>query len=463
MPVFLPTDGVMLLLVLMLAFYVRLVCRRPALLARWRRVFARPSASAAAVILTAFLAVAAVDSVHYRPALPPGPSGETAYAPFTVSLLDTLVKDRLGAAGPERSYSAPFAAREWDKTTVLTADGPVRDFQPLKSAAGGTGETDAGALLMLSLVALVTAASGLFAAGAGWTLLTSRDTGMKPIDVVKTFCKKKSKLAALVTAGLIWLFAVWVITLWPDRHIFGTDAAGSDVLLEALKSIRTAVVIGTLATLATLPFAVTLGIAAGYFRGRVDDIIQYIYTTLSSIPGVLLIAASVLMVTVFMDQHPDWWPTGLERADARLFLLALIIGLTGWATLARLLRAETMKIASLEYVTAARAMGVSHARIMFRHVLPNVLHIILIVTVLDFSGIVLYEAVLSYVGVGVDPTMSSFGTMINAARSEMSRTPMIWWNLLASFLFMLTLVLCANLFAAAVRDAFDPRAADSGE
>ena len=463
MPVFLPTDGVMLLLVLMLVFYVRLVCRRPALLVRWRRVFARPSASAAAVILTAFLAVAAVDSVHYRPALPPGPSGETAYAPFTVSLLDTLVKDRLGAAGPERSYSAPFAAREWDKTTVLTAEGPVRDFQPLKSAAGGTGETDAGALLILSLVALVTAASGLFAAGAGWTLLTSRDTGMKPIDVVKTFCKKKSKLAALVTAGLIWLFAVWVITLWPDRHIFGTDAAGSDVLLEALKSIRTAIVIGTLATLATLPFAVTLGIAAGYFRGRVDDIIQYIYTTLSSIPGVLLIAASVLMVTVFMDQHPDWWPTGLERADARLFLLALIIGLTGWATLARLLRAETMKIASLEYVTAARAMGVSHARIMFRHVLPNVLHIILIVTVLDFSGIVLYEAVLSYVGVGVDPTMSSFGTMINAARSEMSRTPMIWWNLLASFLFMLTLVLCANLFAAAVRDAFDPRAADSGE
>ena len=118
--------------------------------------------------------------------------------------------------------------------------------------------------------------------------------------------------------GLIWVFAVWAAVLWPDRHIFGTDAAGSDVLLEALKSIRTAVVIGTLATLATLPFAVTLGIAAGYSRGRTDDVIQYVYTTLSSIPGVLLIAASVLMVTVFMDQHPDWWPTGLERADAAM-------------------------------------------------------------------------------------------------------------------------------------------------
>ena len=217
--------------------------------------------------------------------------------------------------------------------------------------------------------------------------------------------------------------------------------------------------IGSLATLATLPFAVTLGMAAGYFKGRVDDAIQYLYTTLSSIPSVLLIAASVLLVTVFMDRHPEWWPTGLERADVRLFLLAIIIGMTGWSTLARLLRAETMKITALDYVTAARAFGVPHARILRRHVLPNVLHIVLIVTVLDFSGIVLYEAVLSYVGVGVDPSMSSFGTMINAARSEMSRSPMVWWNLAASFLFMLSLVLSANLFAAAVRDAFDPRAA----
>ena len=100
--------------------------------------------------------------------------------------------------------------------------------------------------------------------------------------------------------------------------------------------------------------------------------------------------------------------------------------------------------------------------VMRRHILPNVMHIVLIVTVLDFSGIVLYEAVLSYVGVGVDPTMHSFGTMINSARSELSRSPMIWWNLLASFLFLVTLVLSANIFASAVRDAFDPRAAGRG-
>jgi peptide/nickel transport system permease protein len=89
--------------------------------------------------------------------------------------------------------------------------------------------------------------------------------------------------------------------------------------------------------------------------------------------------------------------------------------------------------------------------------MPNVMHIILIALVMDFSGLVLAEAVLSYVGVGVDPSMISFGTMINGARLEMAREPMVWWALAAAFGFMLTLVLSANLFADAVRDAFDPR------
>ena len=117
-----------------------------------------------------------------------------------------------------------------------------------------------------------------------------------------------------------------------------------------------------------------------------------------------------------------------------------------------------MKAAASDYVSAARAFGVPAPGIMLRHILPNVAHVVLIVAVLDFSGIVLYEAVLSYVGVGVDPVMESFGSMINAAAAEMSRSPVIWWNLLASLAFMLALVLSANLFASGVRDAFDPRA-----
>jgi peptide/nickel transport system permease protein len=206
-----------------------------------------------------------------------------------------------------------------------------------------------------------------------------------------------------------------------------------------------------------LPFALALGLMAGYFRGWVDDLIQYLYTTLSSIPGVLLIAAAVLMMQVYMDTRPETFDSVTRRADFRLLFLCVILGITSWTGLCRLLRGEALKLRELEFVEAARAFGVGPWRILARHVLPNVLHIVIISTVLGFSSLVLAEAVLSYVGVGVDPAMNSFGTMINSARLELAREPVVWWSLGAAFTFMLALVLSANLFADAVRDALDPR------
>jgi peptide/nickel transport system permease protein len=262
----------------------------------------------------------------------------------------------------------------------------------------------------------------------------------------------------LLTTATICLLGGATAALMNHYHVFGTDRTGNDVLYQAIKSIRTAFVIGTLATVATLPLAVVLGIMAGYFRGWVDEVIQYLYTVLSSVPNVLLIAACVLMVQVFLDQHAELFETGAERADLKLFLLCAVLGVTGWAGLCRLLRGETLKLRELEYVQAANAFGVSHTRIMLRHIFPNVAHLMLIITVLEFSSLILYEAVLSYVGVGVDPSMNSFGGMINLARSEMSQDPVVWWSFAAAFGFMVTLVLAANLFADGVRDAFDPRA-----
>jgi len=246
---------------------------------------------------------------------------------------------------------------------------------------------------------------------------------------------------------------------YPGTHLFGTDKVGQDVLYLTLKSIRTGLLIGTLTTLIMLPAAVLLGIVAGYVGGWIDDVIQYLYTTLNSIPGVLLIAAAVLMMQVIIDTHAGWFATAAERADARLLALCAILGITSWTGLCRLLRGETLKLREMEYVQAARAFGGRPLAIMLRHILPNLMHIVLIAIVMDFSGLVLAEAVLSYVGIGVDPNTISFGTMINAARLELAREPMVWWSLAAAFCFMFVLVLAANLFADAVRDAFDPRAA----
>jgi ABC-type dipeptide/oligopeptide/nickel transport system permease subunit len=243
----------------------------------------------------------------------------------------------------------------------------------------------------------------------------------------------------------------------PGAHWLGTDKVGQDVLYLSLKSIRTGLLIGTLTTLIMLPFALALGIAAGYFGGRIDDAIQYLYTTLNSIPGVLLIAAAVLVVQVQIEAHAELFNTAAARSDVRLLALCAILGVTGWTGLARLLRAEALKLRELEFVQAARAFGVRDARILLRHLLPNVMHLVLITVVIDFSGLVLAEAVLSYVGVGVDPAMNSFGNMINGARLELAREPVVWWQLAAAFGFMFVLVLAANLFADQVRDALDPK------
>lgn len=263
---------------------------------------------------------------------------------------------------------------------------------------------------------------------------------------------------AFAAGSLLLLLACWAVELSAAYHVLGTDRTGNSVLWIALKSIRTALVIGVLTTLVVLPLALGLGVIAGYFRGWIDEVIQYLYTLLSSIPDVLLIAAAVLLLQVTIDNHPELFATALERSDARLLFLCLILGLTAFTGLCRLVRGEAMKLRELEYIQAARAFGVSSFGIISKHIVPNLMHIVLISMVMQFSGFVLAEAVLSYVGVGVDPKTQSFGVMINAARAELAATPVVWWTLTTAFIFMLMLVLSANLFSDAVRDAFDPRA-----
>jgi len=460
------TDAALFALILGVIAYAWRVARSPNLRATWGRVLHDTPAMCSAVVLLAFVLVAVLDSVHYRPALPPAPGAAadapTAYSPVTLSVLDAVLTATVPAA--ERSWSAPLATRQFTKETELVDGEPVRDFPRLQYGGAHLAD-EAGWAADVTQRAVLGLAGGLAAAMA-LALLVSLLLALRWRLGWREACRDIAAgvtrvpwRAMLITLGLLCLVIGVVAGLSSGYHVLGTDRTGNDVLVQALKSIRTALVIGSLTTIAMLPFAIGFGLAAGYFKGWADDVIQYLYTTLTSIPGILLIAACVLMLQVFIDTHPELFPTAAQRADVRLFMLCLILGFTGWAGLCRLLRAEAMKLSELEYVQAARAFGVGHGRIILRHLLPNVMHIVLITVVLEFSSLVLYEAVLSYLGVGVDPSMNSFGSMIDMARTEMSRDPMIWWNLLAAFVFMLALVLSANLFADAVRDAFDPRGA----
>jgi len=446
------TDVLMWLLVAAIGAYAVYVRRRPHLQAPWRRVTQSAQGMSAFVVLAVFVVIGMLDSLHYRPALEGRPGEAAAYSNEVLSVLDRIVEPL--RTHKERTYSAPFAIRAFVRE-VLEVPGPdgtvrqVREF-PRLAFGGAHLKDEADRELDIFLRVL----KGLLLALVVW--------GVVALAVWRTISKGKTLVpwnAVLITAGILLAVAGPVAVLASGYHILGTDKIGRDVFYLALKSIRTGLVIGTLTTLVVLPFAVAMGIMAGYFRGWIDDLIQYVYTTLSSIPGVLLIAAFVLMLQVWIDRHADWalFSTAAQRADARLLMLCVVLGITGWITLARLLRGEALKLRELEYIQAAHAFGVRDALILVRHILPNVMHIVIITLVIDFSGLVLAEAVLSYIGVGVDPSMISFGTMINAARLELSREPAVWWTIAAAFAFMFAMVLSANLFADAVRDAFDPR------
>jgi peptide/nickel transport system permease protein len=459
------TDRLVWLLVAAIVAYLLYVRRQPHLLAPWRRVTRSAYGMSALVVLATFVFVGLLDSLHYRPALESRPGQSVAYSTEVLSLLDA-------AASPlrhhrERTYSAPLATRAYARETleVQGPDGTVRQVREFPRLAWGGAHLEDESARTRDII--VRAALGVVLAAIVWLLLAGavawRHARLSKVSLgVAWRALRRGETdtpwrAVLITAGALLALAGPTMTLCAYYHVLGTDKVGRDVLYLALKGIRTGLVIGTLTTLMLMPFAVLLGIMAGYFRGWIDDVIQYVYTTINSIPSVLLIAAAVLLMQVYIDRHPELFPTSAERADLRLLFLCFILGLTSWTGLARLLRGESLKLRELEYIQAAQAFGVRDARIITRHILPNVMHIVLISLVMDFSGLVLAEAVLSYVGVGVDPSMISFGTMINAARLEMSREPIVWWALAAAFVFMFALVLSANLFADAVRDAFDPR------
>jgi len=222
----------------------------------------------------------------------------------------------------------------------------------------------------------------------------------------------------------------------PGRHLLGTDILGRDVLHQTMKGARVALLIGGLTSLIVIPIALIFGISAGYFGGRVDDVVFFVMSTLASMPGLLLLIALIMAMGHGTLQ------------------VCIALGVTGWVGFCRVARGETLKLRELDYVVAAQALGASSPWILVRHVLPNLMHLVIITFVLLFSGLVLSEAVLSWLGIGID---GSWGQMIDQARDELSRDPPITWNLASASVALFGLILAVNLVGDAVRDVLDPR------
>jgi peptide/nickel transport system permease protein len=439
------TDALIYLLVLASLGLVWYLSRQQPMRRPLTKLLSSLVAMATLTLLLCFGLIGLLDSIHFK--------NTESNGNEAISVLDRAC-DAMRSNG-EKTYSEPFAAYLYSKETITQPDGSTRwDYPRLKHGGADLQNPDTDLMADVITKASLGMVKAVLVLGLLIWLLTKANRRL-------LWQPTSAKAVWLVLSVAITLtYSLWLLS--NDYHVFGTDKVGEDVFYQALKSIRTGLVIGCLTTLVMLPLAIVFGIMAGFFKGWIDDLIQFIYTTLNSIPSVLLIAASILMVQVYMTNHAEDFNNLLVRADMRLLFLCLILGVTSWTGLCRMLRAETLKLREMEYVQAAQALGVKPAMILYRHILPNVMHIVLISVVLDFSSLVLAEAVLSYINIGVDPTTHSWGNMINGARLEMAREPVVWWSLAAAFVFMFSLVLAANLFADSVRDAFDPRRAERG-
>jgi len=220
-------------------------------------------------------------------------------------------------------------------------------------------------------------------------------------------------------------------------HWFGTDIFGRNILSRAIQGAGTALAIGFMAALLAVVVGVLLGAVAGYFGGRVDDIVVWIYTTVDSIPYILLLGALA-------------WSLG--QGTANVFLA---LGLTSWVSLCRLVRAEVNKHKNLDYVTAARALGLTEINILFRQIMPNIFHLVVIQFGLIFVAAIKIEVILSFLGLGVEPGTPSWGAMIDEGKQELANG--FYWNVIAAGVFFFGLILAVNLLVEAFRSALNPK------
>jgi ABC-type dipeptide/oligopeptide/nickel transport system permease subunit len=276
-----------------------------------------------------------------------------------------------------------------------------------------------------------------------WVRLKKDKVAMACLFVVLSY----SLLALLSALGIV--AGDWAKEVGPSYappfenwdYILGTDIFGRSVLKKVLHGTQIAMSVGLISSLIAIPIGVTLGAIAGYFGGIVDEIIVWFYTTFSSIPGIML-----LMSIAFV----------LGKGITTVYIA---LGLTSWVGLCRLIRGEVMKHKNREYVQAADALGAGHARKLFKHIIPNVTHIIIIFTSLQFQVAIKSEVILSYIGLGVTG-QPSWGTMIDDAKMELARN--VSWQLWSATFAMFFIVLAFNILGDALRDALDPKLKGKG-
>ncbi len=301
-------------------------------------------------------------------------------------------------------------------------------------------------------------------------------------DVMRRLCKEKLSLFCLIVVAAYFVMALGVegysiycrkVNLQPvydvgkmeERfqspsagHLMGTDYLGRDVFMRALAGTATAIKVGALASLISAVIGVLLGAFAGYFGGWLDDLVVWLYSTFDSMPTLLFILAFALLVSKGFLYPPLAVTFGTLSAalntDPGMMAVYLGIGITGWVSLCRVVRGETLKLRECGYIQAAQVAGQNPCRIIIRHIIPNLFHLVIIYFTMRFAFAIMTEVIVSYLGLGVQ-RVPSWGVMIADGQERLWRG--IWWEVAAATGFMFLLVLCLNMLGDALRDTLDPK------
>ena len=223
---------------------------------------------------------------------------------------------------------------------------------------------------------------------------------------------------------------------WAAWHLFGTDELGRDLLVRTLIGGRISLMVGALATIVSVALGIVWGATAGFMGGKVDALMMRVVDMLYAIPYLLI---AILMVTIL---------------GRDFYLVVLTISAFSWMDMARVVRGQTLSIKSKEYVEAARAIGVPTWRIIFQHVVPNLLGIVVIYTSITLPGVILTESVLSFLGLGVQEPNTSWGVLIHDGANVMAATP---WMILFPGAMLSIALYCFNFIGEGMRDALDPK------
>lgn len=280
---------------------------------------------------------------------------------------------------------------------------------------------------------------------------------------------------ALVSAlflGLILILALTVPWLSPHgtvhgtdaqfappsfQHWFGTDVHGRDVFTRVFAGARISLLVGAVGAGVSLVIGVCWGMVAGYVGGRLDSAMMRTVDILYSLPSIVFV---IVLITT-LDSHVKGAIAGLS-ADlapvARLLFLFVGLGAVSWLTMARIVRGQVLSLRSRPFVLASQSLGASHARILFRHILPNVLGVVIVYLTLTVPAIVLYESFLSYLGLGIQPPQASLGTLIAEGSAQINPVRVFWWLIVGPGGILALTLLALNFLGDGLRDAFDPRA-----